>query len=174
MPRCILGSDVLLASTRLRGLRVGVVANPASIDQAFRHVVDRLAKTDGVTLGAIFGPQHGFSADLQDNMIETPHAEDRRRRVPIYSLYSETREPTAEMLAGLDALVIDLQDVGARIYTFIYTMANCLRAAARTGVTVIVCDRPNPIGGVEVEGPIARARLRVVRRAVPRSRCATA
>ncbi len=152
-----LGSDVLLASTRLRGLRVGVVANPASIDQDFTHIVDRVAKTEGVTLGAIFGPQHGFNADLQDNMIETAHAEDRGRRVPIYSLYSETREPTAEMLAGLDALVIDLQDIGARIYTFVYTMANCLRAAARHGVKVFVCDRPNPIGGIEVEGALLRS-----------------
>jgi uncharacterized protein YbbC (DUF1343 family) len=148
-----LGSDRLLDSHRLKGLRVGVVANPASLDGTFRHVIDRVGAADGVALGAIFGPQHGFRSDLQDNMIETPHAEDRARRVPIYSLYSETREPTAEMLAGLEALVIDLQDIGARIYTFIYTMANCLRAARRHGVKVIVCDRPNPIGGVEVEGP---------------------
>ncbi len=148
-----LGSDHLLESTRLKGLRVGVVANPASLDGSFRHVIDRVAAADDVALAAIFGPQHGFRSDLQDNMIETPHTEDRGRRVPIYSLYSETREPTAEMLAGLDALVIDLQDIGARIYTFIYTMANCLRAARRHGVKVIVCDRPNPIGGVEVEGP---------------------
>ena len=147
-----LGSDVLLTSTRLRGLRVGVVANPASIDHEFRHIVDRVAAAEGVTLAAIFGPQHGFNADLQDDMIETAHAEDGARRIPIYSLYSETREPTSEMLGGLDALVVDLQDIGARIYTFVYTMANCLRAAQRHGVKVIVCDRPNPIGGVEVEG----------------------
>ena len=147
-----LGSTRLLASGRLKGLRVGVVANPASVDHAFVHIVDRVRDADGVTLAAIFGPQHGFRSDLQDNMIETPHAEDRARRVPVYSLYSETREPTAEMLAGLDVLVIDLQDIGARIYTFIYTMANCLRACGRHGVPVIVCDRPNPIGGVEVEG----------------------
>src|SRR6185295_8494625 len=76
------------------------------------------------------------------------------RRVPVYSLYSETREPTAAMLKGVDALVIDLQDIGARIYTYIYTMANCLRAGAKHGVPVIVCDRPNPIGGVEVEGAL--------------------
>jgi uncharacterized protein YbbC (DUF1343 family) len=149
----ILGSERLLASNRLNGLRVGVVANPASIDGAFRHLIDRIALRETVRLGAIFGPQHGFRSDLQDNMIETAHAEDRALRVPIYSLYSETREPTAEMLSGLDALVIDLQDIGARIYTFVYTMANCLRAAKRHGVTVIVCDRPNPIGGLEVEGP---------------------
>jgi uncharacterized protein YbbC (DUF1343 family) len=149
-----LGSEELLSSGRLRGRRVAVVANPASIDGTFRHVVDRLAADPEIELRAIFGPQHGFNADLQDNMIETPHAEDRRRRVPVYSLYSETREPTAEMLAGIDVLVIDLQDIGARIYTFVYTMANCLRAARRHGVPVIVCDRPNPIGGEAVEGPM--------------------
>ena len=104
------------------------------------------------TLAAIFGPQHGFRSDVQDNMIETPHGDDATRRVPVYSLYSDTREPTAEMLRDLDVLVIDLQDIGARIYTYIYTMANCLRAAARHGIPVIVCDRPNPIGGVQVEG----------------------
>jgi len=87
-------------------------------------------------------------------MIETAHADDPARQVPVYSLYSETREPTAAMLAGLDFLVIDLQDIGARIYTYIYTMANCLRASARHGVRVIVCDRPNPIGGTDVEGAL--------------------
>jgi uncharacterized protein YbbC (DUF1343 family) len=150
----ILGSNRLFDSGVLKGRRIGVVANPASIDGSFRHVVDRAAAADGVTLAAIFGPQHGFRADLQDNMIESPHAADARRRVPVYSLYSETREPTAAMLEGLDALVVDLQDIGARIYTFVYTMANCLRAGARHGVPVVVCDRPNPIGGVEVEGPM--------------------
>jgi uncharacterized protein YbbC (DUF1343 family) len=118
------------------------------------HVVDRLAAASGVTLGAIFGPQHGFRSDVQDNMIETPHGSDCRRKVPVFSLYSETREPTAEMLRHVDVMVIDLQDIGARIYTYIYTMANCLRACARHGVDVIVCDRPNPIGGVDVEGPM--------------------
>jgi uncharacterized protein YbbC (DUF1343 family) len=147
-----LGSTRLVASGRLAGQRVGVVANPASVDRQFVHVVDRLRAADGVTLAAIFGPQHGFRSDLQDNMIESPHGHDAARRVPVYSLYSETREPTAEMLAGLDVLVIDLQDIGARIYTYVYTMANCLRACARHGVPVIVCDRPNPIGGVAVEG----------------------
>jgi uncharacterized protein YbbC (DUF1343 family) len=149
-----LGSDRLFASGALQGRRIGVVANPASIDGSFRHLVDRAAAEPGVTLAAVFGPQHGFRADLQDNMVESPHVRDARRRVPVYSLYSETREPTAEMLAGLDALVIDLQDVGARIYTFVHTMANCLRAAAKHKVPVIVCDRPNPIGGVAVEGPM--------------------
>src|SRR5919206_3201977 len=152
MPTSVrLGSDVLLCSNRLRGTRVGVVCNHASIDRGFLHVIDRVATCEGVTLAAIFGPQHGFRSDVQDNMIETPHRDDPRRRVPIYSLYSETREPTAEMLRGIDVLLVDLQDIGARIYTYIYTMANCLRAAARHGVRVMVCDRPNPIGGA-VEG----------------------
>jgi len=147
-----LGSDLILSSTRLNGARVGVVCNHASVDRGFRHVIDRVAAAEGVTLAAIFGPQHGFRSDVQDNMVETPHRDDPRRRVPIYSLYSETREPTAEMLRGVDVLLVDLQDIGARIYTYIYTMANCMRAAARHGVPVIVCDRPNPIGGTAVEG----------------------
>ena len=147
-----LGSNVLLSSGRLKGSRVGVVCNHASLDRDFGHLIDKIAAAEGVTLAAIFGPQHGFRSDVQDNMVETPHGDDARRRVPIYSLYSETREPTAEMLRGIDALVIDLQDIGARIYTYIYTMANCMRAAARHGVQVIVCDRPNPVGGTHVEG----------------------
>ena len=150
----LLGSEQLLASDRLNGLRVGILANPASVDHAFHHIVDRLGQSSRYELAAIFGPQHGFRSDLQDNMIETPHTTDPARGVPIFSLYSETREPTKEMLDLIDVLVIDLQDVGARIYTFIYTMANCLRAAAKTGTPVIVCDRPNPIGGLQVEGPM--------------------
>ncbi len=150
----VIGIDRLLESGQLTGQRVGLVSNPASVGASLRHAADRIAEAPGVTLAALFGPQHGFRSDVQDNMIETPHADDPKRRVPVYSLYSETREPTAEMLRDLDVLVIDLQDVGARIYTYIYTMANCLRAARRHDVRVIVCDRPNPIGGIEVEGPM--------------------
>jgi len=150
------GLTRLLASRALQGLRVGLVCNPASVDAGLSHAVDLMMAAEGVTLAAIFGPQHGFRSDLQDNMIESPHGEDARRRVPVYSLYSDTREPTSEMLKGLDVLVIDLQDIGARIYTFVYTMALCLRAARRHGVPVIVCDRPNPIGGTAVEGPMLK------------------
>ena len=149
-----LGSERLLASGALTGARVGVVANPASVDHAFRHIADRVAEQPGVTLAALFGPQHGFHADVQDNMVETGHARHSRLGVPVHSLYSDTREPTAEMLDGLDRLVIDLQDVGTRVYTYVYTMANCLRAARRAGLRVVVCDRPNPIGGAAVEGPV--------------------
>jgi uncharacterized protein YbbC (DUF1343 family) len=153
-----LGIDRLLDTDRdlVRGTRAGLVCNPASVDARFRHTVDRLAGDPDVSLAAIFGPQHGFRSNLQDNMIETPHATDARRQVPIYSLYSETREPTADMLAGLDVLIVDLQDVGTRVYTFVYTMANCMRVAAKYGVRVVVCDRPNPIGGEAVEGSLLR------------------
>ena len=112
-----------------------------------------------INVTALFGPQHGFRSDVQDNMIETPHSAldapagpGSKKRIPLYSLYSETREPTGEMLRDVDTLVIDLQDIGTRIYTYMYTMANCMRAARKAGIKVIVCDRPNPIGGVEVEG----------------------
>jgi uncharacterized protein YbbC (DUF1343 family) len=152
--RVQLGCERLLASSALDGQRVGVVCNPASVDGQLRHVADLFARHPKAQLAALFGPQHGFRSDVQDNMIETGHGEDCVRRVPVYSLYSETREPTAQMLAGLDVLVIDLQDVGSRIYTFIYTMANCLIAARKHGVKAIVCDRPNPIGGTDVEGPM--------------------
>src|SRR6266511_5668966 len=103
----ILGSDRLLASPALDGARVGIVCNPASVDRELRHVADRLAAHPKARLSAIFGPQHGFRSDVQDNMIETRHAHDEVRRVPVYSLYSETREPTAEMLREVDVLVVD-------------------------------------------------------------------
>ncbi len=155
-----LGIDRLLETDRrlVEGRRVGLVCNPASIDGAFRHSADRLFQDAGITLAALFGPQHGFRSDLQDNMIETPHGSDARRRVPVYSLYSETREPTPEMLRDIDVIVVDLQDVGTRVYTFVYTMANCMRAAGRHGIPVVVCDRPNPVGGEAVEGPLLQRR----------------
>ncbi len=151
-----LGIDRLLTTERrlVEGRRVGLLCNPASIDGSFRHSADLLFDDPGVTLATIFGPQHGFRADLQDNMIETPHGSDARRQVPVFSLYSEVREPSAEMLDGLEALVIDIQDVGTRVYTFIYTVANCMKAAARQRIPVIVCDRPNPVNGRDVEGNV--------------------
>jgi uncharacterized protein YbbC (DUF1343 family) len=149
-----LGSERLLKSDQLDGRRVGLVCNPASVDGRLQHVADLVAAHPTARLAVLFGPQHGFRSDVQDNMIETRHGHDETRRVPVYSLYSEVREPTDEMLRDLDALVVDLQDVGVRIYTYIYTLANCLRAAKRAGLDVIVCDRPNPIGGAQVEGMV--------------------
>jgi uncharacterized protein YbbC (DUF1343 family) len=152
------GIDRLLTADRglIAGRRVGLLCNPASVDARFRHTADRLFEDPDLTLAALFGPQHGFRSDLQDNMVETPHACDARRRVPVFSLYSETREPTPQMLEKIDVLLVDLQDVGTRVYTFVYTMANCMRAAARQGIPVVVCDRPNPIGGDAVEGACLR------------------
>ncbi|HEY6803542.1 MAG TPA: DUF1343 domain-containing protein [Pyrinomonadaceae bacterium] len=137
--------------------RVGLICNQASVDHGFEHVADLFAKHPEVKLTALFGPQHGIRGDLQDNMIETDHAIDKKTGIPVYSLYSETRIPTESMLANVDALVFDMQDVGCRIYTFVYTMANCMRAAKQLGKKVIVCDRPNPINGNGVGGNILQS-----------------
>ena len=154
--RVVLGVEKLLggASSLLKGQRVGLVCNQASVDHSFRHVADLFGAREGVRLTALFGPQHGIRGDVQDNMVETPHAFDRATGLPVYSLYSETREPTEEMLEGVDTLVFDMQDVGCRIYTFVYTLANCMAAAKRLGKRVVVCDRPNPVNGVAVEGNV--------------------
>jgi len=147
-----LGSAKLTA--RVTGRRIGLVANPASVDNSLHHIGDVVSSTPGVTLAALFGPQHGFRSDVQDNMIETDHTNHPTLGIPVYSLYSETREPTPDMLANLDVLVIDLQDVGTRVYTYIHTMTKCLKACGSHNIPVIVCDRPNPIGGEAVEGPM--------------------
>ncbi len=136
----------------LKNLRVGLICNQASVNCQFQHAADLFYENRGINLVKLFGPQHGIRGDVQDNMIETSHTIDRTTGLPIYSLYSETREPTEEMLSGLDALVFDLQDVGCRVYTFIYTMANSMIACAKFGKKMLVLDRPNPIGGVAVEG----------------------
>ena len=136
----------------LRGVRVGLVCNQASVDHALRHVADVFHQHPTVKLTALFGPQHGIRGDVQDNMVETSHGIDRNTGLPVYSLYSETREPTEEMLKDVDVIVVDLQGVGCRIYTFVYTLANCMRAAKKFGKKVIACDRPNPIGGIQVAG----------------------
>lgn len=136
----------------LSAARVGLVCNQASVDHNFCHAADLLSAHSEIRLKALFGPQHGIRGDVQDNMIETAHGVDRATGRPVYSLYSETREPTESMLADLDVLVFDMQDVGCRIYTFIYTMANCMRVAQRFNKRVIVCDRPNPISGSFIGG----------------------
>src|SRR5205823_942928 len=150
------GLERLLAERQdlLGGARVGLVCNQATVDHRLRHGADLLHAHPGVRLTTLFGPQHGVRGDVQDNMVETAHATDGRTGLPVYSLYSETREPTESMLGDVDVIVVDLQDVGCRIYTFVYTMANCMRAARRFGKRVVVCDRPNPIGGTAVEGNV--------------------
>jgi uncharacterized protein YbbC (DUF1343 family) len=152
----VLGLEKLLGERQdlLRGARVGLVCNQSSVDHGLRHAADLLHEQSGIKLTALFGPQHGIRGDVQDNMVESKHAFDRQTGLPVYSLYSETREPTEEMLKDVDVLVFDMQDVGCRIYTFVYTLANCMRAAKRFGKRVVVCDRPNPINGEAVAGTV--------------------
>lgn len=138
----------------LKNLKVGLICNQATVDHKFEHAADLFFAHPDIHLAALFGPQHGIRGDLQDNMIETAHSVDEKTGLPVYSLYSETREPNERMLEGLDALVFDLQDVGTRVYTFIYTMANAMRACAKFGRKMFVLDRPNPIGGVDIEGDL--------------------
>lgn len=138
----------------LCGARVGLICNQASVDHSYRHAADLIHEHPDIQLRSLFGPQHGIRGDVQDNMIETGHSIDRKTGLPVHSLYSETREPTDEMLNDIDVLVFDMQDVGCRIYTFVYTLANCMRAARKLGKKVIVCDRPNPINGVSIAGNI--------------------
>ncbi len=142
---------------RLKGRSIGVVCNQASIDSNLDHILELLRPLDDagfLRVVAVFGPQHGLYGHTQDNMIEWEAGGERHGGWRIHSLYGAHREPTAEMLSGIDLLVIDLQDVGARYYTFIWTMALCLRAGERAGIPVLVLDRPNPIGGLQVEGTL--------------------
>ncbi len=138
----------------LAGQRVGLVCNQATVLPDLRHAADVFYEHPEIDLTTLFGPQHGIRGDVQYNMIETPHMPDARTGIMVYSLYSETREPTEAMLADVDTIVVDLQDVGCRIYTFVYTMANCMRAAKTFGKRVIVCDRPNPINGNDIDGNV--------------------
>jgi uncharacterized protein YbbC (DUF1343 family) len=152
----VLGVETLLAErvNLLHGARVGLVCNQASVNHSYAHAADLFHGQGEIKLTALFGPQHGIRGDVQDNMIETEHSIDRQTGVPVHSLYSETREPTEQMLADVDIVVFDMQSVGCRIYTFAYTMANCMRAAQKLGKKMIVCDRPNPIGGAKVAGNV--------------------
>ena len=156
MKRTRLGIEVLLEDKLAThaGQRIGLVCNPASVFPDFRHAADIFFEHPEIDLTALFGPQHGIRGDVQYNMIETPHVRDSRTGLMVYSLYSETRVPTKEMCDEIDTFVVDLQDVGCRIYTYTYTMANCMIAAAKYGKRVVVCDRPNPINGVTVEGNV--------------------
>jgi uncharacterized protein YbbC (DUF1343 family) len=149
------GLDVFVASAhrKYRGMRLGVLCHPASVDARLRHVRDLVMdKKLRLEVTCFIGPQHGIRAEKQDNMIESEDFVDPLYKVPVYSLYGKFRDPWPEMLDTLDAFVIDLQDVGTRIYTYAYTMANVLRAARAHGKKVVILDRPNPVDGVHVEG----------------------
>jgi len=140
----------------LRDRRVGLLLHQASITRRLESARDVLARLCGARLTALFGPQHGIAGEKQDNMVESPHTVDGRLGIPVFSLYSETRSPTAEMLDHIDTLVVDLQDVGTRVYTFEWTTALALEACAAAGKSVVVLDRPNPLGGRVVEGNVIR------------------
>ena len=139
-----------------RGARIGALLHPASVDSALVHTSRVLEHHNGelFQLRALFGPQHGFLGQTQDNMIEWRSYTHPRLGIPVHSLYGEHREPTAQMLDGLDALFVDLQDIGARYYTFIWSLYLAMRACEKAGVAVLVHDRPNPLNGVATEGPM--------------------
>jgi len=137
-------------------LKLGAVLHQASVNSGLRHSLEILRQHDGdfFRLAALFGPQHGFAGTTQDNMIEWEGFQHPQLGIPVYSLYGEHREPTPQMLDGIDALLVDLFDVGARYYTFIWTLYLCMKAAEKAGIPVVVADRPNPINGVTCEGEV--------------------
>ena len=145
----LFGIDRLLADAELRrpleGKRVALLAHPASVTADLTHSLDALMAS-GLRISAEFGPQHGVRGDLQDNMMESPDFTDPTYGIPVFSLYGEVRRPSGQMLSTFDTILIDLQDVGCRIYTFITTLLYVLEAAAETGKAVWVLDRPNPAG----------------------------
>ncbi|NOZ61442.1 MAG: DUF1343 domain-containing protein [Calditrichaeota bacterium] len=150
-----LGLDELMGEQfdLIKGKRVGVITNQTGVDSQNRHIADLLSETPEVELVALFGPEHGIRGDVEGG-YQVENNKDTKTGVPIFSIYGKTKKPTPEMLAGLEALIFDIQDVGTRFYTFISTMSLCMEAAAEQGIPFIVLDRPNPIGGVFVEGPV--------------------
>ncbi|MGZ5224441.1 MAG: exo-beta-N-acetylmuramidase NamZ domain-containing protein, partial [Burkholderiales bacterium] len=144
------GIDRLLEDPALRkplaGRRVALLAHPASVTRDLVHTLDALAALDDINIAAAFGPQHGLRGDKQDNMMESADYTDPIHGIPVFSLYGEVRRPTAQMMDTFDVLLVDLQDLGCRIYTFITTLRYVLEAAAQHGKTVWVLDRPNPAG----------------------------
>jgi uncharacterized protein YbbC (DUF1343 family) len=155
-PGVMTGLEVALSgqASQLREGRVGLICHPASVDSTLRHAVDLLHEHPDVELTAIFGPQHGARGETQDNMIEWTGYQDPGTGLPVFSLYGEHRRPTSEMLTHVDVLAFDLQDVGARYYTFIHTMALAMEACRDSDKRMLILDRPNPIGGAQIEGPV--------------------
>lgn len=160
-PNFILGLEACLETPPpvLDGARIGLLMNQASVNARFRYAHHLLNEAYSGQLVALFSPQHGLWSEDQDNMVETPHGRDPELGLPVYSLYAERRKPTPEMLARVDALVIDLQDVGTRVYTYIWTITYCLEACAERHLPLVVLDRPNPLGGQRARGPRLDARF---------------
>jgi uncharacterized protein YbbC (DUF1343 family) len=140
----------------LKGARVGLVVHPASVNGNLEHAVNVCIRSRKFKLAALFGPQHGILGQTQDNMVEWEGFRDPASGLPVYSLYGKTRKPGPKMLQDIDVLVIDLQDVGSRYYTFIWTLELCMQSCDEAGKMVLVLDRPNPIGGHMIEGPVLK------------------
>ena len=132
--------------------RIGLLCNPASVDRALTHARTMIHQAFPGKLKALYSPQHGFFAEKQDNMIESQDMLDPALKIPVFSLYGQSRVPSERMFAPIDVLLVDLQDVGTRVYTFIYTLSYCLEAALKYNVRVLVLDRPNPVNGIDIEG----------------------
>jgi uncharacterized protein YbbC (DUF1343 family) len=159
------GLDVWVSQgfSALSGRRVGLIVNPTSVDARFRHIVDLIHEAEGVTLGALFGPEHGIRGEAQYMVAVDDVFRDERTGAPVYSLYGSTFEsltPKQAWLSGLDVLVFDIQDVGSRYYTYVYTMALAMKAAAQAKVRFVVLDRPNPLGLRHVEGNLVGEKYR--------------
>jgi len=138
----------------LKGSRLGLLVHPASVNRRLEHAIDLCLKSEKFKLRALFGPQHGIRGDTQDNMVEWNGFRDKQTGLPVYSLYSHTRKPEPAMLRDIDVMVVDIQDVGSRCYTFIWTMELCMLACLKAGKSLVVLDRPNPLGGLHIEGPV--------------------
>lgn len=157
-----IGIEQLIASPppSFAGKRLALLCNQASTDRHFRHSRDLIMQAFPGQLTCLFSPQHGFFSEKQDNMIESDHAQDGATGLPVFSLYGKTRKPSAAMFEHFDILLIDLQDVGTRVYTFIWTVVYCLQRAAESGKKVVILDRPNPVGGHIIEGNLLRPEFR--------------
>lgn len=149
------GIDVLEANgfKELSGKRIGLVTNPTGVDRYLNSTIDVLFNAPGVELAALFGPEHGVRGNAHAGEHVDGYAKDPKTGVPIFSLYGKTRLPSSEQFDGLDAIVYDIQDIGCRSYTYISTMGNVMKVAAMENVEMIILDRPNPLGGLKVEGP---------------------
>jgi uncharacterized protein YbbC (DUF1343 family) len=139
---------------KLKGTRVGLLVHPASVNRKLEHAANLFIKSKQLDLQALFGPQHGIRGETQDNMVEWKGFRDAHTKLPIFSLYGHTRKPEPSMLKDIDVMVIDMQNVGSRYYTFIWTMELCMQACLEMNKSVVVLDRPNPIGGHITEGPV--------------------
>src|SRR6266568_5101935 len=156
-----LGSDVLASNgfQELQGKRVGLITNPSGVNRNGESTIDLLRRAPGAKLVALFGPEHGVYGDVKAGELIADRT-DQRTGLPVHSLYGATRRPTPAMLRGLDALVYDLQDTGVRSYTFISTMGLAMEACGEAGIEFVVLDRPNPLGGERVEGPLVEGKFR--------------